>query len=50
MAADMIREHAIRYVTFARIAEFVDPTEEISAHYQKPARARFGPPETRKGS
>jgi len=33
MAADMIREHAIRYVTFARIAEFVDPTEEIPPHY-----------------
>jgi len=33
MAADMIREHTIRYVTFAKIAEFADPTEEIPAHY-----------------
>jgi hypothetical protein len=38
MAADMIHEHAIRYVTFEKIAEFVDPTEEIPAHYWKPAR------------
>ena len=33
MAADIIHEHAIRYVTFAKIAEFVDPTEEIPVHY-----------------